>query len=35
MHEKYKAQLAGLKELHDVAPRCMNWLQNEWRDYVT
>ncbi|KAJ1299967.1 hypothetical protein OPQ81_003816 [Rhizoctonia solani] len=34
MHEKYEAQLAGLKELHEVAPRHMNWLQDEWRDYA-
>ncbi|KAB5588225.1 Formin-like protein 20 [Ceratobasidium theobromae] len=34
MRDKYEAQLAGLKELRDVAPRRMNRLQNEWRDYV-
>ncbi|KAG9093018.1 hypothetical protein FS749_015245 [Ceratobasidium sp. UAMH 11750] len=34
MREKYEAQLAGLKELRNVAPRCMSRLQDEWRDYV-
>ncbi|KAG8690078.1 hypothetical protein FRC11_013989 [Ceratobasidium sp. 423] len=34
MHKKYKSQLAGLKELRTVAPRCMHCLQNQWRDYV-
>ncbi|KAJ1299594.1 hypothetical protein OPQ81_012015 [Rhizoctonia solani] len=34
MREKYEAQLAGLKELHEVAPRRMNRLQDEWRDYA-
>ncbi|GAB1528370.1 hypothetical protein RhiTH_011564 [Rhizoctonia solani] len=34
MQEKYKAQLAGLKELRKVAPRRLRRLQMEWRDYV-
>ncbi|KAG8732417.1 hypothetical protein FRC11_013817 [Ceratobasidium sp. 423] len=34
MCEKYKAQLAGLKALHDAAPRRMSRLQNHWQDYV-
>ncbi|KAF8755461.1 hypothetical protein RHS01_05171 [Rhizoctonia solani] len=34
MQEKYKAQLAGLKELCKVAPRRLRQLQMEWRDYV-
>ncbi|CAE6424554.1 unnamed protein product [Rhizoctonia solani] len=34
MLDKYESQHAGLKELHEVAPRCMNWLQNEWKDYT-
>ncbi|KAF8754468.1 hypothetical protein RHS01_06101 [Rhizoctonia solani] len=34
MREKYKAQLAGLKELCKVAPRRLRQLQMEWRDYV-
>ncbi|CCO36770.1 hypothetical protein BN14_10914 [Rhizoctonia solani AG-1 IB] len=34
MREKYEAQLAGLKELREVAPRRLRRLQNEWRDYV-
>ncbi|QRW22141.1 hypothetical protein RhiXN_09728 [Rhizoctonia solani] len=34
MREKYKAQLAGLKELRKVAPRRLRQLQMEWRDYV-
>ncbi|GAB1528425.1 hypothetical protein RhiTH_011619 [Rhizoctonia solani] len=34
MREKYKAQLAGLKELRKVAPRRLRQLQMEWQDYV-
>ncbi|KEP46793.1 hypothetical protein V565_181420 [Rhizoctonia solani 123E] len=34
MREKYEAHLAGLNELHRVAPRRMRRLQNEWREYV-
>jgi hypothetical protein len=34
MHEKFESQLAGLKELRNIAPRRMHQLQNEWRDYV-
>ncbi|QRW15596.1 LON domain serine protease [Rhizoctonia solani] len=34
MQGKYKAQLAGLKELHKVAPRCLRQLQMEWQDYI-
>ncbi|CEL59040.1 LON domain serine protease, putative [Rhizoctonia solani AG-1 IB] len=34
MHDKYEAQLAGLKTLRDVAPRRMNRLQDEWKCYV-
>ncbi|KDN46239.1 hypothetical protein RSAG8_04466, partial [Rhizoctonia solani AG-8 WAC10335] len=34
MREKYEAQLAGLKELREAAPRRMNRLQDEWRDYT-
>ncbi|KDN43809.1 hypothetical protein RSAG8_05802, partial [Rhizoctonia solani AG-8 WAC10335] len=35
MREKYEAQLARLNELGRIAPRRMNRLQNEWREYVT
>ncbi|CAE6429977.1 unnamed protein product [Rhizoctonia solani] len=34
MREKYEAQLSGLKELRRIAPRRLNRLQEEWRDYV-
>ncbi|CAE6403487.1 unnamed protein product [Rhizoctonia solani] len=34
MREKYEAQLAGLKELRDIAPRRMQRLQDRWRDYA-
>ncbi|KAJ1299319.1 hypothetical protein OPQ81_000002 [Rhizoctonia solani] len=34
MHEKYKSQLAGLKRLCKVAPRCTHQLQGEWWDYI-
>ncbi|KAG8757969.1 hypothetical protein FRC11_004166, partial [Ceratobasidium sp. 423] len=34
MHEKYEAQLAGLKALHNTAPRQMSRLQNHWWDYA-
>ncbi|KAG9075425.1 hypothetical protein FRC06_010091 [Ceratobasidium sp. 370] len=34
MREKYEAQLAGLKELRNIAPRRMRRLQDGWRDYV-
>ncbi|KAF8600370.1 hypothetical protein BDV93DRAFT_510967 [Ceratobasidium sp. AG-I] len=34
MLEKYKAHLAGLKSLRDVAPRRMAKLQQEWRKYT-
>ncbi|CAE6370490.1 unnamed protein product [Rhizoctonia solani] len=34
MREKYEAQLAGLKELREIAPRRMNRLLDEWRDYA-
>ncbi|KDN39108.1 hypothetical protein RSAG8_09015, partial [Rhizoctonia solani AG-8 WAC10335] len=34
MSEKYEAQLAGLKKLRKIAPRRMNRLQEQWRDYV-
>ncbi|KAB5588160.1 hypothetical protein CTheo_8399 [Ceratobasidium theobromae] len=35
MRDKFEAQLAGLKDLRDVAPRRMAHLQEEWRKYVT
>lgn len=34
MHEKYESALAGLKKLRDAAPRRMERLQTEWREYV-
>jgi hypothetical protein len=34
MLDKYKAHLAGLKELHTVAPRRFLKLQDEWTQYV-
>ncbi|KAF8604053.1 hypothetical protein BDV93DRAFT_119524 [Ceratobasidium sp. AG-I] len=34
MREKYEVQLAGLKELRDVAPKRMEKLQAQWRKYV-
>lgn len=34
MREKYEATLSSLKELRDIAPRRMERLQREWREYV-
>ncbi|CUA73360.1 hypothetical protein RSOLAG22IIIB_10747 [Rhizoctonia solani] len=34
MREKCEAQLAGLKEFRDIAPRRMQRLQDQWRDYA-
>ncbi|KAG8706215.1 hypothetical protein FRC08_001208 [Ceratobasidium sp. 394] len=34
MREKYEGHLAGLKELRDIAPKCMAKLQKKWREYV-
>ncbi|KAG9087126.1 hypothetical protein FS749_003142 [Ceratobasidium sp. UAMH 11750] len=34
MREKYEAQLAGLKELRQIAPKRMLKLQKKWREYV-
>ncbi|KAF8593152.1 hypothetical protein BDV93DRAFT_566853 [Ceratobasidium sp. AG-I] len=34
MREKYESQLAGLKELRDIAPKRIEKLQEQWRKYV-
>lgn len=34
MREKYEALLAELKELRDIAPRRVDQLQTQWRDFV-
>ena len=34
MREKYEAILTGLKNLRRVAPKRMEKLQEQWREYV-